>query len=296
VRATWGAAIFERGFEDVHLLGERYPSQVSAKLRIGAVPYLVARPINYGLEDEPTVEYVRDVPARLIERLRRGALDVALVSSIELFRAPGYGYLAGPVVAGQGYVASVQLFLRRPVGELGNVLLDPSSRAAQALLAITLASRERGAQLDEVDPKVDVREAAHTRDAGGWLRIGDRALVEALSDGAPPCFNPSEAWARDTGLPFVFAAWVVRPGVALSSEHLALFRRARERGAAEMERLASEAAAAWALPLAACRKYLLEECWYEPGAKLEPALLAFRDRAAALGLCDGGLTPHGVAL
>jgi chorismate dehydratase len=273
-----------------------YIPGVKQRLRVGAVPYLVARPINYGLEDEDTVEYVRDVPARLIERLRSGALDVALVSSIELFRVPGYSYLAGPVVAGQGYVASVQLFLRRPVGQLGSVLLDPSSRAAQALLAITLAPREPRAVLQQVEASVDVRQAAQARDAGGWLRIGDRALVEALSDGAPPAFNPSEAWRTDTGLPFVFATWVVRPGVQLSREHLELFRRAQTRGAAELERLADEAAQAWALPLAACRKYLLEECWYAPGAQLEPALLAFRDRAAALGLCDGALSPTAIAL
>lgn len=273
-----------------------YIRRVESRLRVGAVPYLVARPINFGLEDEREIEYVRDVPARLIERLRRGALDVALVSSIELFRAPGYSYLAGPVVAGQGYVASVQLFLRRPVGELRDVLLDPSSRAAQALLAITLATREPRASLIEVDPSVDVREAAAQRDAGGWLRIGDRALVEALSDGAPPRFNPSEAWRADTGLPFVFAAWVVRPGVTLSEQQLACFRRARERGAAQLEQLASEAAQAWALPLGACRKYLLEECWYDPREQLAPALRAFRDRAAALGLCDGGLEPTPIAL
>jgi len=269
---------------------------VDRKLRVGAVPYLVARPINYGIEDEPDVEYSRDVPARLIERLRRGAVDVALVSSIELFRLPGYGYLAGPVVAGQGYVASVQLFLRRPIGSLGVVLLDPSSRAAQALLAITLASREPSAQLEQVDANVDVRRRAQEQDAGGWLRIGDRALVEALSDGAPPSFNPSQAWAEDTGLPFVFATWVVRPGVELSASQLDIFRRAQARGALELEQLATEASAAWALPLDACRKYLLEECWYRPGAQLEPALLAFRDRAARLGLCDGGLTPRAIAL
>lgn len=269
---------------------------MASKLRVGAVPYLVARPIAYGLEDDPQIEYSRDVPARLIERLRRGALDVALVSSIELFRRPGYSYLAGPVVAGRGYVASVQVFLRRPVGELGTVLLDPSSRAAQALTAITLSTREPGARLEEANDGLDVRDAAAARDAGGWLRIGDRALVEALSDGAPPLFNPSEAWTHDTGLPFVFAAWVVRPGLELEARQLEPFRRARERGAAELERLASEASTAWALPLAACRKYLLEECWYEPGEQLDTALLAFRDRASSLGLCDGALSPRGVAL
>ena len=48
------------------------------------------------------------------------------------------------------------------------------------------------------------------------------------------------------------------------------------------------------MPAEATRHYLLEECLYEPGARLGPALRAFRDAAAALGLADGGLEPRGV--
>ena len=94
-------------------------------------------------------------------------------------------------------------------------LSDP--KLSTQIEELTKITRER-AKLEEVDPTVDVREAAQAKDAGGWLRIGDRALVEALSDGAPPAFNPSEAWTQDTGLPFVFATWLVRPGVELTPE------------------------------------------------------------------------------
>ena len=109
------------------------------RLRVGTVPYLVARPLNLGLEAEPELEVAREVPARLVERLRQGTLDVALVSSIELFRAEGYGFLAGPAIAGRGYVASVQVFLRRPLGSLRSVTLDPASRTSQALAQVVLA-------------------------------------------------------------------------------------------------------------------------------------------------------------
>src|SRR5687768_17102849 len=150
------------------------------RLRVGSVPYLVARPINFGLETDPRVELVRDVPSRLIDRLRAGEVDVALVSSIELFRTEGYSYLAGPAVAGRGYVGSVQVFLRRPVGELGLVVVDPSSRAAQALAQVVLERRESGVRFVEAPLGSDPRAAAEQLDAGGWLRIGDRALIEVL--------------------------------------------------------------------------------------------------------------------
>ncbi|NOT29668.1 MAG: hypothetical protein HOP15_04370 [Planctomycetes bacterium] len=61
-----------------------------------------------------------------------------------------------------------------------------------------------------------------------------------------------------------------------------------------MEALAREAAAAWRVPEEATRRYLFEECLYEPGARLVPALHAFRDAAAALGLANSGLDPRGV--
>ena len=41
-------------------------------------------------------------------------------------------------------------------------------------------------------------------------------------------------------------------------------------------------------------RYLAEECRYDPGPKLEPALLAYRDAAAAIGLCRGDLAPEAI--
>jgi chorismate dehydratase len=140
---------------------------------------------------------------------------------------------------------------------------------------------------------VEVAPGADPAAAGcdAWLRIGDPALRAALAADAPPAFNPSEAWTRATGLPFAFAVWIVRPGVDVGP-HLAAFARARARGREALDELAARAAREWDLPAAACRRYLAEECLYEAGAQLEPALWAFRDAAAALGLCRGDLAPE----
>ena len=173
-------------------------------------------------------------------------------------------------------------------------MLDPSSRAAQALTRITLGTRESGIEFIEVPIGVDPRASAEKLDAGGWLRIGDRALIETLEARSPLAFNPSAAWAADTGLPFVFAVWIVRPGLELDAEGIAVFTEARARGAASIEAFAREAAETWGLPLEPCRKYLMEECLYDAGALVEPALLAFRDRAAALGLCRADLAPRAI--
>lgn len=256
-------------------------------LRVGSVPYLVARPLDHTLAEAPGIGLEHDVPARLVERLRAGELDVALVSSIELFRQPGYRYVPHIGVAGRGHVASVQVFLRKPLSEVRRIALDPSSRTAATLSRVLLAEHPGGGpEFVEVPAGEDPREA----DCDGWLRIGDPALREYHAPDAPKTFNPSRAWAERTGLPFVFAAWIVRPEVEIEP-HLAAFARARLAGSRQLGPLASEAARAWRLPLQACCTYLFEECEYEPAGDMHAALCAFRDAAAPLGLCEAELEP-----
>ena len=256
-------------------------------LRVASVPYLVGRPVDEGLQHEPGIEFSRAVPARLARGLCDGSLDVALVSSIELFRLPGATFLDGPCIAGEGRVSSVQVFLRKPVMEVRSLALDPASRTSVALAQIVWPATRP--ELVEVPEGGDPRAAP----ADAWLRIGDAALREHLAPGSPPVFNPSEAWRERTGLPFVFALWVARAGIELAP-WAAAFARSYAAGRARLEELAREAAERWAVPHAATRRYLLEECLYEPGERLVPSLRAFRDEAARLGLAGGDLEPRGV--
>lgn len=259
-------------------------------LKVGSVPYWVGRPVDHGLEDEPGIDYVRQVPAELVAGLRDGRLDVALVSSIELFRRPGYGVLDGPVVAGDAEVSSVQVFLEKPLAEIESIALDPASRTAATLSQVAWPG-ERPRFL-EVPPGEDPREVG----ADGWLRIGDRALEETWSSArAHRTWNPSAAWRELTGLPFVFAAWIVRPGAPIE-EHLSAFARAQERGVAALAELSSQAAADTSLPGDKLADYLTRECRYEVGADLTRILRTFRDRAAALRLCDPKAFPHVIAM
>ena len=263
----------------------------SAPLRVGSVPYLVGRPLDDGLERERGIEYSRCVPAELVEGLRAGRLDVALVSSIELFCEPGYRYLAGLAIAGRGAVGSVQLFLRKPLAEVRTVALDPASRTAATLVQVLLGGE--ALRFEECARGVDPRSVA----ADAWLRIGDEALRETPAADAPPVFNPSREWCARTRLPFVFAAWIVRPGVELAPEQLAAFARARARGRLRVDELAREAAREWHIAEKDCLYYLREECAYELGAdEMRRVLFAFRDGAAPLGLARAELAPDAIAI
>ncbi len=263
--------------------------RVKSLLRVGSVPYLVGRPMDLGLEDEEGIELHYDIPARLVEKLRAGQIDVALVSSIELFRRPGYSYIDGVGVAGRGVVSSVQLFLRKPIDAVRHVALDPSSRTARTLTRILL-DQGCAPAFEEVAPGSDPRSLA----CDAWLRIGDPALRECHGEGLD-CWNPSEQWTLQTGLPFVFAPWIVGPGVVIEP-HLGAFERAWERGQAAAMELAQQAAHEWSLPAPVCERYLTRECLYRlPPDEMRQALWTFRDRAAVLDLCDSSLAPRGIA-
>jgi chorismate dehydratase len=259
----------------------------SPKLRVASVPYLVGRPVDEGLADEPGIEFSRAVPARLACGLRDGSLDVALVSSIELFRLPGASFLDGPCIAGEGRVSSVQVFLRRPMAEVRSLALDPASRTSVVLSQVVWP----GARPELVEVPEGTDPASVRADA--YLRIGDAALREHLAPGSLPVFNPSAAWRERTGLPFVFALWVAREGIELEPWSEA-FARSREIGRARMNALAQDAAREWNVAPSATRHYLFEECLYEPLERLVPALRAFRDAAARLGLVPGSIQPRGV--
>ncbi|MEM6672326.1 MAG: menaquinone biosynthesis protein [Planctomycetota bacterium] len=262
------------------------------ELRVGSVPYLVGRPLDLGIGDEPGIDFRRAVPARLVEDLRNGDLDVALVSSIELFRRPGYRYIDGIAVAGESYVGSVQVFLRRPIQEVRSIALDPASRAAAALTRTLLHDRDGGPpEFIEVAPGDDPRTDC---EADAWLRIGDAALRETLTLDLP-AWNPSEEWRRRTGMPFVFAAWIVRDDAPIEP-HLEAFARARVKGRSAIAELAREAAEAWSLPESQCFEYLSEECSYDPGPAMGPSLAEFRRRAALAGVCEPDVLPDPISL
>src|SRR5688572_3643982 len=60
---------------------------MATRLRVGAVSYLNAKPLYYGLADAaPGVSLSMDVPSRLADRLAEGELDVALIPSVEYLR------------------------------------------------------------------------------------------------------------------------------------------------------------------------------------------------------------------
>jgi chorismate dehydratase len=239
-------------------------------LRYASVPYLNARPLLEGLEDE--VGPVRlEVPAVLTRLLAAGEIDVALAPIVASFETPSLTVVDAGAIATHGTVGSVLLFAKTPPAEARVVALDESSRTSVALTRVlfrflwqaspTFVSRPSDPDLTRLD-------------ADAALLIGDPALVAKWS--GPPPIDLGHAWCEWTGLPFVFAAWLARtPEIArAASEPL---RRAAARGERRLGAIAAAGASELGLPADVAEDYLRERLSFTFGDAERAAVTRFRE-------------------
>ena len=256
-------------------------------IRVGAVSYLNAKPLYYGLDAHaPAIQLELDLPSRLASRLAGGDLDVALIPSVEYFRgaAGGYAALPGFAIAARGPVWSVKLFSRVPFGQIRRLALDEGSRTSQALVQVWLDSAH-GVRPGTIET-LPMGSSPLESSADAVLVIGDRAM--RVPD-APwhATVDLAEAWVALTGLPFVFALWVARPGVDLG-DLPAILARCRADGLAHAGAIAAEFAPKLGLDEGACIDYLTRILSYDLGERELAGLRLFGRRAADLGLAPRG--------
>jgi chorismate dehydratase len=259
-------------------------------IRVGAVSFLNAKPLYYRLCDiAPDVRLTMDVPSRLAEQLADGALDVALIPSVEYLREAGHRYeiIPGFAIAARGPVRSVKLFSRVPWEKIDRLALDAGSRTSQVLARIWLeaAFGVIPPQIEELPLGVSALEST----ADAVLVIGDGAMRvphEPFHD----VVDLGEAWHSLTGLPFVFAFWVTRVGVDLRDLPAAL-EQSRTLGLADADLLARTHGQRLGLDTATCYDYLTRILSYDLGEPELAGLRRFAGMAARLGL-----VPEGVSL
>jgi chorismate dehydratase len=262
---------------------------MKAPIRVGAVSYLNAKPLYYRLcEFAPEVRLSMDVPSRLAEQLAEGALDVALIPSIEYLRGVDRGYeiLPGFAIAARGPVRSVKLFSRVAWAKIRRLALDAGSRTSQALARIWLDARHgaRPAIVEELPLGVSALEST----ADAVLVIGDRAM-KVPHDVFHEVVDLAEAWVEMTGLPFVFALWVARGGLDPGGLPGAL-ERSRTEGLAHAAELARTHGPRLGLDFTACYDYLTKVLSYDLGEPEIGGLRRFAEMAARLGLAPEGVS------
>jgi chorismate dehydratase len=201
-------------------------------LRIGCVKYLNARPLIRGWRGN--VEF--DHPSALCQRLASGQLDVALVSSFEFLRNPIYRIIDGVSISSDGPVHSVVVAHRGAFSDIEQIELDPASETAANLLRCLLPEFGLTARLTGGDSESAGLSRAR-------LIIGDQAIRFRQNHAdAYQFWDLGEQWKKLTGLPFVFALWLIRPEVPDAKSIAQRLRELRDENLADIAAIVSDAA------------------------------------------------------
>jgi chorismate dehydratase len=260
------------------------------RLRLGAVTYLNARPLVYGLAEAHADRFdVRfDVPARCAALLHAGGVDLGLVPSIEYLRGEDYVAVPGVAIGSDGEIASVALFSRVPVEQIRSVALDASSRTSVALLRV-LCARHFGVspEFRVMEPDPEVMLAA----CDAALLIGDVALLYDHAAAGVLKTDLGLAWQAYAGLPFVYAYWFGRPGL-LSSSDMAILADACRRGVEQADEVARQHFAGDEARAVVGARYLRDNVDFGFAERQLAGLTRFYREAAALGLVDAFREPR----
>lgn len=242
-----------------------------ARVRIGCVPYLNARPLIYGLENE----VVKAPPSTLVKLLRTGLIDVGLAPSVTLFDSDDYVVVPDVCIGSRGAVRSVVLFHLRRLQRLRTVVMDNESRASVALLKVLLAKKH--GMTPKYVPAWRLSLRRSTYDA--QLLIGDKAM---LHRDAGRRLDVGAAWEEFVQVPFTYALWIARRGVDLG-DTVERLCAAKEAGLANLDAIV---AGQKVLPKRLARRYLAENIHYDFGNEALFGFQVFNRMCVDVGLAS----------
>jgi len=179
---------------------------VERKIKVGAVSYLNTKPLLYGLQHGPIkddIELVLDYPARLVEMLKTGVIDIGLVPVGALPELGEYHIVSDYCIGTEGEV------------ELCKLLFEKHWKREVVF--------------------VDAQNDDYINDIKGstaGLIIGDRAL--AYRGRSNYIYDLGLGWKEMTGLPFVFAVWVSVNNV--DGDFLNSFNLANKKGLDQLDK------------------------------------------------------------
>jgi chorismate dehydratase len=177
--------------------------------RIGRIPYLNSILFFQGLENTPGIELQPLVPRALSSAVGEDAVDAGPVPLVAAWGIEDrFEPLGDFCISSIDRARSILFFSKRPFDRLDNATIGitrettTSVRLLKTLL--THAWRVRPSQFTHLDwPNNDA-----------FLLIGDEALMHrrGVKD-YPHVADLGDVWHKWTGLPFVFARWMVKKEV-----------------------------------------------------------------------------------
>lgn len=215
----------------------------TSRYRVGAVRFLNARPLICGLDRDPRIELMLDVPAALGAGLDDRRYDVAMVPAVDCLRASGrWTIVPAGCIASDAETLTVRIFSRRPIESIDRLAVDADSHTSVTLARLILEHQfGRAPRLEPMDMRV-MLAAPPTDRPDSVLLIGDKVVAAGPNDPAsvwPVQLDLGLAWRQWTGLPFVFAVWAARADADLGALP-EILEQAKRNGLARREQIARD--------------------------------------------------------
>jgi chorismate dehydratase len=240
--------------------------------------------LTCGLEAGRDAELVRAAPADLRRGLCTGALDAALLPSIELQHAEQpLMVLPAGCVASAGRSLAARLFSHGPAEELDRLAGAAVAPTSAAMARVLWALRY---QHHLAAPPWDSGPHGPPAEGQGAVVEGDAVMTNPPLGFDHHC-DPGRLWYEDTGLPFVYAVWAVAAQHPADCERLyRMLLAACRRGRQQTERIVRRFAGAHGWPEDLAGRYLLSEARFEFTDACRDGLEEFFFLAAGLDVID----------
>ena len=205
--------------------------------RIGRIPYLNSEVFHYGMSGVDGVDLCPLVPRALSNAASEGGLDAGPVPLVTCFELEDtFKPLGNFCIATVEKAHSILLFSKRPIDGLDDAVVGVTGETSTSVRLMKILFAERFS----VTPRryVEIRE----HDADAFLLIGDEALRNRRGvPGYPYLYDLGQEWHQWTGLPFVFARWVVRRDLADDKVRWleSLLSQSIEQGLADVDKIAA---------------------------------------------------------
>jgi len=251
---------------------------------LGCVSFLNSKPLIDPVLDNPDVQVHFAVPADLLALFDAGNVSAALMSVVD-FQASTASPLLLPVgmIGCDGPTLTVRIYSRVPAPQIRELHADTDSHTSVILAQLILRLRHAvSPSLIPLKSREHVHPPSHgTAGPEAMLLIGDKVINASPDEAAyPHQFDLGQEWKLLTGLPFVFAMWMIRGDRLPEAPALAkILNDARIAGSKTTEQLLDRYAAEKSWPRDLARKYFTEYLRYEVTPHARAGLAKFFDLA-----------------
>ena len=173
--------------------------------RIALVEYLNTYPFSEGIRLsglEKDNEIHRVPPSLCAQLFEERKVDISLCPVGALGDMPDYEICGKYCIGADGEVGTVVLLSQVPIDSITHVCLDDESRTSNILLQILAKNHWKKNWSYFYNDKAELPESC--------LMIGDKVFENR--SGFAYSYDLAAEWKSMTGLPMVFAVWIMKPG------------------------------------------------------------------------------------